>query len=66
MREVQAVHEACRQARLPRLTQLEAEEHAKWLILVRLINDQDEEDEQCELYELAHYSNLLRWVYYYQ
>ena len=29
VREVQAVHEARRQARLPRLTQLEAEGHAK-------------------------------------
>ena len=60
MKEVQAVHEAHRQARLPRLTQLEAEGHAKQLMLVRLINDRDEEDERRELYELARHSNLLR------
>ena len=60
VREVQAVHEARRQARLPRLTQLEAEGHAKRLMLVRLINARDEEDERCELYELARRSNLLR------
>ena len=60
VKEVQAVHEAHRQARLSRLTQLEAEGHAKRLMLVRLINDRDEENERRELYELAHRSNLLR------